>query len=87
MQRIPIVENVLILKQFHLSHVTVAYPDSSESRRTSVTDPSVNGQSNSIPTKCLLSVPKDVFTSIISWRQRPMRAKIQRLTTIHTLEY
>ena len=31
--------------------------------RTSVTDPSVTGQSNLIPTKFLLSVPKEVNTS------------------------
>ena len=35
MQRIPIVENVFCHthKQFHLSHVTVADPDSSDSSR------------------------------------------------------
>ena len=31
--------------------------------RTSVTNPSVAGQSNSIPTNFLLSAPKEVFTS------------------------
>ena len=31
--------------------------------RMSVTDPSVTGQPNSIPTKFLLSAPKEVFTS------------------------
>ena len=66
MQRIAIDEIVFCHthKQFHLSHVTVADPDSSDSSpRTNVTDPSVTRQSNSIPTKYLLSAPKEVFTS------------------------
>ena len=60
MQRIPVVENVFCHthKQFHLSHVTVADPDSSDSSRTSVA-----GQSNSILTKFLLCGPKEVFSS------------------------
>ena len=33
--------------------------------RTSVIDPSITGQSNSIPTNFLLIAPKEVFTSII----------------------
>jgi hypothetical protein len=70
LQRIPIVENFfVILKQFHLSHVTVADPDSSDSSRlyrTSVTDPSVTGQYNLIPRTSLVSAPKEIFTSKIN---------------------
>ena len=33
MQRVPIVENVFCHTQFHLSHVTVADPDSNDSTR------------------------------------------------------
>ena len=60
MQRIQIVEIVFCHthKQFHLSDVTVADPDSSDFTRTGVT-----GQSNSIPTKFLLNAPKEVLTS------------------------
>ena len=63
MQRIPIIEIVFCHthKQFHLSHVTLADPDSSNScdfTRTSVTEPSVSSQSNSKPTKVLLSARK-----------------------------
>ena len=70
MQRIPIVDNVFCHthKHFHPSHVTVADPDSSDSSRltrTSVRDPSVTGQSNSISTTFLLSASKEVFTSKI----------------------
>ena len=58
MQYIPIVENVCCHyhEQFHLSHVTVADPDSSDSNRLYPNEPYR-------PTKCLLSVPKEVFTS------------------------
>ena len=53
------------------SHVTVVDPDSSDSSRlypnecyrSELTDPSVTSQSNSIPTKFLLSAPKEVYTS------------------------
>ena len=63
MQRIPIDEIVFCHthKQFHLSHVTVADPDRSDSSRLYS---NVTGQSNSIPTKVLLRAPKEVFTSI-----------------------
>ena len=53
-------------QQFHLSHVTVADPDSSYSNRlypNEFTDTSVTRQSNSTTTKFLLSAPKEVFTS------------------------
>ena len=70
MQRIPIVENIFChtLKQFNrivLSHVTVTDPDSSDSSRLypnerQATDPSVTCQSNSIPTKFLLSASKEI---------------------------
>ena len=46
-----------------LSHVTVADPDSSDSSRLYPNER--YKQSNSIPTKCLLSAPKQVFTTII----------------------
>ena len=63
MQRIPIVENVFCHthKQFHLSHVTVADPDSSDSSRLYPNE----HHYNSILAKFLLSVPKEVFNSII----------------------
>ena len=68
MQRIPIVENVFCHthKQFHLSHVTAADSDSSDSSRLYPNEryrPEHTGQSNSIPTKFLLSALKEVFTS------------------------
>ena len=61
MQRIPIDEIVFCHthKQFHLSHVMVADPVT----RDDFTRTSVTCQSNSNPTKCLISVPKEVFTS------------------------
>ena len=46
----------------------VADAESSDSSRTSVTDPSVTGQSNSILTTFLLSAPKNAFTSKIEGR-------------------
>ena len=55
-------------KQFHLSHITVADPDSSDSNRlypNEITVPSVMRQSNSITVKCLISAPKEVFISKI----------------------
>ena len=64
MQRIPIVENVVCHthKQFHLSHVTVADPDSSDSSRL---HPNERYWSLKLNThKFLLSAPKEVFTSI-----------------------
>ena len=59
MQRVPIDEIAFCHthKQFHISHVTVA-----DFTRTTVTDPSVTRQSNSIPTNFFLSAPKEVFT-------------------------
>ena len=65
MQHIPIVEIVSCHthKQFHPSHVTVADPDSSDSSRlysNERTVPSFMRQSNSIPTKRLLSEHKEV---------------------------
>ena len=68
MQRMTIDEIVFCHthKNFHPSHVTFVDPDSSDSNRLypkSVTDPSVVRQSNSIPTKFMLSTPKEVFTS------------------------
>ena len=51
-------------KQFHLSHVIQIAVTQANFTQTSVTDPSVS-QSNSMPTKFLLSAPIEVFTSII----------------------
>ena len=67
MQRIPIDEFFLcdIDKHFHLFHVTVADPDSGDSSRLYPNErysPSVTPQSNSMPTKFLLSAPNEVFT-------------------------
>ena len=66
MQRIPIDEIVFCHthKQLHLSHVTVVDSDSmtrADFTRTSVTDPSVTRQSNSMPTTYLLGALKEVF--------------------------
>ena len=54
-------------KQFHLSRVEVADPDSSDLSRLYPNErySSERYASNSIPTKCLLSAPKEVFTSKI----------------------
>ena len=61
MQPIPIDEIVFCHthKQFNLSHVTIQIAVTrADFTRTSVTVPSVTGQSNSIPTNFLLSAPK-----------------------------
>ena len=67
MQRIPIDKIVFCHthKQFHLSHVMASIQIAvtrADFTRTSVTDPSVTRQCNSMSTKFLLSMPKEVFT-------------------------
>ena len=53
--------------------------------RTTVTDPSITGQSNSMPTKCLLSTPKEVFTSKIYFKPYAISYTSWMLTNILTL--
>ena len=55
-----LINNFMYLKQRSPIQIAVGRADFTQ---TSVTDPIVTGQSNSIPTKLLLSAPKEVFTS------------------------
>ena len=69
MQRLPIAENIfchthkqfhrMLLSQWLVIQMAVTRADFA---RTSVTDPSVTRESNSIPTQFLPSAPKEVFT-------------------------